>query len=207
MRPVDGSGNARVLVATDQVERPSAWSHDGKFLAYTLTDPENNNDLRYLEFKPDGAIAETRSFLQTPASETMAVFSPDGRYVAYCSNELGRQDVYVRPFPEGAGFWQVFTDGGCQPQWSGDGSELFYVQGTALMAAKVSSKASFRRGSVRHLFEHLSLSQGVGAMPKRYDVSSDGQRFVVIESAEEGRDDPPASVHVVQNWFDEFKDR
>ena len=93
------------------------------------------------------------------------------------------------------------------PQWSRGGGELFYVQGTALMAAEVSTKASFRRGSVRRLFEHPSLSQGVGAMPKRYDVTSDGQRFVVIESTEEDRDDPPASVHVVQNWFAEFKDR
>ena len=207
VRPADGSGDARVLVATDRIERQTSWSSDGKYLAYILTDSENNNDLWYLEFKPDGAIAENRPFLQTPASEILAVFSPDGRYVAYCSNESGRQEVYVRPFPEGGGFWQVSTDGGCQPQWSGDGSELFYVQGTVLMAAEVSTKASFRRGSVRRLFEHPDLSRGVGAFPKGYDVSPDGERFVVIESTEEGRDDPPASVHVVQNWFAEFQDR
>ena len=93
------------------------------------------------------------------------------------------------------------------PKWSRGGGELFYVQGTALMAAEVFTEASFRRGSVRRLFKHPDLSRGVGAMPKGYDVSPDGERFVVIESMEEDREDPPVSVHVVQNWFAEFKDR
>ena len=96
----------------------------------------------------------------------MAVFSPDGRYVAYCSNKSGRQEVYVRPFPEGGFFWQVSTDGGSMPQWSRDGSELFYVQGTALMAAEVSTEGSFRQGSVRRLFEHPAYPRMAWPFPR-----------------------------------------
>jgi len=105
-RPADGTGEPVLLVGTDLVERPYDWSSDGKYLLYTVVDREYR-DLWYLKRKEDGSGFEPVAFLQTPFNESAPQISPDGRFVAYCSNESGQFEVYVQPFPEGGGKWQV----------------------------------------------------------------------------------------------------
>jgi hypothetical protein len=128
--------------------------------------------------------------------ETRAQFGPDGRWVAYQSNESGRNEVYVAPFPGPGGKWQVSTAGGGSPRWRRDGTELFYVAlDGKLMAAAVSSRGStFDVGAVRALFNGRMRDQLLG-IP--YDVTADGQRFLVNTLVEQTA---PSSITLVVNW-------
>ena len=141
--------------------------------------------------------------MQTPFSERAAKFSPDGRFVAYVSDESGRNEVYVRPFPGGDGKWQVSGNGGTQPRWSKDGKELFYVERDTLMAVAVATTPSFTSAAVTRLFQDANL---LGIYDPRYDVSADGRRFVLPEPIV-GAEEKPPSIHIIQNWYEEFRDR
>ena len=204
-RPADGTGEPVLLVGTDLDERPYDWSADGKYLLYTVADRENGRDLWHLKRKEGGSGFEPVAFLQTPFSETAPRISPDGRFVAYCSDESGQYEVYVQPFPEGGGKWQVSTNGGGQPRWSKDGRELFYVEGDMLIAVVVRTTPSFSSGSATSLFKDPHLV-AANAIQVRYDVSADGQRFVLVATVESEEAKAP-SIHVVENWFAEFRDR
>ena len=115
-------------------------------------------------------------------------------------DESGRFEVYVRPFPEGEGKRPVSRNGGEDPRWSRDGKELFYVEGDTLVAVAVETTPAFSAGEASRLFSDLSLQQG---NYPNYDVSPDGRRFVTVETVENAT---PA-IHVVQNWFEEFRGR
>ena len=136
-------------------------------------------------------------------SERSAKFSPDGRFVAYVSDESGRNEVYVRPFPGGDGKWQVSGNGGAQPRWSKNGKELFYVERDTLMAVAALTTPRFTSGLATRLFQDANL---LGIDDPRYDVSADGRRFVLTEPVA-GTEAKPPSIHVVQNWYEEFRDR
>ena len=138
----------------------------------------------------------------TPFGEGEAQFSPEGRFVAYRSDESGQDEVYVLNFPEGGGKWQVSEYGGGQPRWSDDGKELFYVEENTLIAVEVSTAPGFSTGRATRLFEDPSFA---GPRPD-YDVSADGQRFVMIETLEAEPGKKP-SIHIVENWFEEFRQR
>ena len=137
-----------------------------------------------------------------PGAVYTAKFSPDGRYVAYVSDESGEYDVYVRPFPPGGGQWQLSFDGGVQPQWRGDGKELFYVSGNTLLAVAVNTEPTFSLGRTSRLFESPGFR--ISQWSPRYDVSADGQQIVVREPLVEG---VQSTIRVVQNWYEEFRDR
>ena len=205
LRQADGSGEEQVLAATPRTELLSDWSRDGKYLLYHLQEPETAADLWYLERNEDGSGWEPHPLLQTPFHEVAPRFSPDGRYVAYVSNESGQNEVYVQPFPEGGRKVTVSSNGGRKVRWSRDGKELFYVEGETLVAVSVSSGSGFSVGSAIRLFEHPGLRPGFNYAP--YDVSADGQRFILAEPVGEGADAPEPSVHVVMNWYEEFRNR
>ena len=205
LRQADGSGEEQVLAATPSREQVSDWSRDGKYLLYETIDPATGYDLWYLERNKDGSGWEPHPFLRTPFGERMSKFSPDGRYVAYVSNESGQQEVYVQPFPEGGRKVTVSSNGGTKVRWSRDGKELFYGEGETLVAVSVSSGSSFSVGSATRLFEHPGLRPGNNYPP--YDVSADGQRFILAEPVGEGAEAPEPSIRVVMNWFEEFRDR
>src|SRR6185436_19562472 len=112
-RTADNSGEQRLLFASPKNKFAGDWSSDGKYLLYTL-DPNAASDLGYLKRKPDGSGFDSALFLQTPFVKAGARFSPDGRFVAYVTNETGRDEVYVQPFPDGKGKWQVSANGGKQ---------------------------------------------------------------------------------------------
>ena len=205
LRQADGSGEEKALASTSLHESLSDWSRDGKYLLYHTYDPKTRFDLWYLERNEDDSGWEPHLFLQTPFGEYVPRLSPDGRYVAYLSDETGQMEVYVQPFPEGGRKVTVSSNGGMKVRWSRDGKELFYVEGQTLVAVSVSSGSSFSVGSATRLFEHPGLIGGT-EYPS-YDVSPDGQRFILAEWVGAGGESPEPSIRVVQNWFAEFRDR
>jgi Tol biopolymer transport system component len=197
-KTADGTGEAVVLVEADTGIYSPDWSKDGRYLVYHELTSENHTDIRYVELQNDGEISEPLTFLATSASEISAKLSPDGRFVAYRSNESGRHEIYVGPFPEGTGKWQVSVNGGQHPRWRSDGKELYYVEPSlgqgALMAVSVSTELTFALGQPQRLFESTDLNAGRNVVP--YDVSTDGQRFVTVAPDQDGEEDaaPPRSA-------------
>ena len=142
----NGGDEATVLVDAAGLNIPNDWSRDGRYFVYSRTPAYNTEavrtqrDLWYLKCEDEATGCEEVPFLQTPSDESLGQLSPDGRLIAYCSDESGRKEVYVRRFPQGADKWQVSFNGGAQPRWSRDGQELFYVEKNALIAVSVLSR-------------------------------------------------------------------
>ena len=135
------------------------------------------------------------------------MISPDGRYLAYVSNESGRFEVYVQPFPQGGRRVTVSSNGGDSVSWRRDGKELFYVEEGTLVAVAVSTEGDFSTGRTIRLFTHPGSLARVG-LRVPYDVSPDGRRFLLTEPvADDTAKAPLPSIHVVQNWYAEFRDR
>jgi eukaryotic-like serine/threonine-protein kinase len=144
----------------------------------------------------------TEPLLQTPFAERNAQISPDGRWLAYESNETGQEEIYVRPFPKVAeGRWQISVGGGTVPLWAKSGRELFYRNGDSLMSAAVQTTPTFAAVNPIKLFQGYASSLG-----RTFDVSGDGQRFLMIKN-NSSRDQPVASMVVVLNWQEELKRR
>jgi serine/threonine-protein kinase len=146
--------------------------------------------------------------LASPANENGAAVSADGRWLAYQSDESGRNEIYVRPFPSvDKGHWQVSTAGGTRPLWSRDGRELLYLEARgvmlAVMAVSVNGGSSFAAGAPTLLFQGAYLARQVGRPV--YDISLDGKRFLMIKNAEADGEGPPLQLVVVQNWTEELK--
>ena len=202
LRRADGSGEPRVLLDTPTAARVSDWSRDGRYILYTAIEEEIGDDLSYLERNEEGGW-EPHLFLRTPFQERSASLSPDGRFIAYASDASGQFEVYVQPFPEGGRRTTVSNNGGLEPRWSPDGRELFYVEATKLIAVSVDTSETFSVRSRTSLFEHPSLTN---AFYPQYDISADGQRFIIPTPVEEAPGAKPM-IRVVQNWAKEFRDR
>ncbi|HYL39542.1 MAG TPA: protein kinase [Bryobacteraceae bacterium] len=196
-KPSNGNGEARLLVSTPLDERAPDWSPDRRFLIYMAGSRETKNQLLYRERRQDGSLGEPRVFLKTPFNDADPRFSPDGRFVVYVSDESGKNEIYVRDFPNGANKWLISANGGTAPRWRRDGKEIFYIEQGKLMAVNVITRPTFSPGVPALLFENRFLQIG-------YDVSADGNRFVVLERP---AGEPPLSIHVVHNWFEEFRRR
>jgi hypothetical protein len=130
--------------------------------------------------------------------EGLGAFSPDGPFEAYVSRESGQNEIYVRSFPDGDGRWQVSKDGGVDPRWRRDGKELFYLQGTKVMAVEISSSPTFQPGTPKELFEAPFAQAGDWSRNSAYDVSPDGKRFLATVPAAQNLSDTP--ITVVLNW-------
>jgi serine/threonine-protein kinase len=151
----------------------------------------------------DGA-PRLEPFLVTPANEASPVFSPSGRYVAYTSNESGRREVYIRPFSSAGPKWIVSTAGGTTPRWRGDEREIYYLEGTRLMAASLEPGASLTIDTPRMLFEEPALAWSSADLT-RYDVTADGQRFLTVKP--EPREQAPLQLVIVPRFGDEVRAR
>lgn len=195
VKPADGSQPERQLVPTSGVDSLALdWSGDGQNLLY-LSEP----DLWVYSF----ADSKSRLFLKAGASLNNAKFSPDGKWVAYSSNESGRWEVYVTSFPDARGKWQVSTNGGEQPRWRGDGKEIYFLSLDAkLMAASVDTKTEFESGTPTVLFQTDPRERVATTEVFIYDVSRDGQRFLVNTNYTNGTAHP---MSVVLNWKSEMK--
>ena len=202
----DGTGEPVVLVDSASILNSPYWSRDGRYLVYQELNAETGHDVRYIRLETDGGASEPVTFLATPAGERAPKLSPDGRFVAYASNESGRYEVNVRPFPEGPGRRQASVNVGRQARWSSDGTELYYVEGSALMEVSVSSSQGVTLGQPQRLFESMDLVAGINTVS--YDVPADSQRFLMVSSvSDHGEDAEPPKIRIVQNWYEEFRDR
>ncbi len=176
-KPADGSSKEGPLVTDPCNDREAyCWSHDSKNLLFVETDPCTGEDIWIYSIE-DGNT--TRPLLYGISNEREAVFSPDGNSIAYVSTEEGRPEVYVTPYPKLAPKKKISTDGGCQPLWPQDSNELFYRSGDKMMAATFETEPDFRVASCV-LFEGQYLT----GMYRNYDVSKDGQRFLMIKETE-----------------------
>jgi Tol biopolymer transport system component len=160
--------------------------------------------LYYLKRKDDGSGYDSVPFVSSPFNTFSPKLSPDGKYLAYESNESGTYEVYVQPFPQGGGKPRVSVNGGRQPRWRGDGKELFYVEGNAIVAVPVTTAGGFTAGEPQRLFE---AAPGAFVGPGHcYTVTPDGQKFIIVEDAD-GDGAAMPTIQVTQNWFAEFQGR
>ena len=196
----DGSGELQGLMTSDLAKIPMSWSPDGKELAFMEISSTTGFDLWVLSVND----RKPKLFLQTPFNESAPRFSPDGRWLAYVSNESGRYEIYVQAYPGPGSKLQISTDGGTEPVWSPNGRELFYRSGNKMMAVDVVSQAAFTASKPRVLFQGRFLP--TPATNPNFDVSRDGRRFLMVEAAEpEGQG--PTQIDIVFNWFEELKRR
>ena len=193
----DGSDKAeRLVTSTGQQSSPS-WSPDGQALAYTDNDPATGTDIWVLRLSDRKA----QPFLRTPANESSPQFSPDGHWLAYVSDESGRYETYVQPYPGPGGKYQISTEGGTEPVWNHNGRELFYRNSGKMVAVDITTQPGFTAGKPSMLFEGSSYLSLIGTTPS-YDVSPDGQRFLMLKADEQAA---ATQINVVLNWFEELK--
>jgi Tol biopolymer transport system component/tRNA A-37 threonylcarbamoyl transferase component Bud32 len=189
----NGSGQDELLFKSDHLKFATDWSRDGRYLLYFEPDPKSKRDLWVLPMDPASSGRKPMPFLRTDFDELNGKFSPDSHWVAYQSDESGRYEIYVRPFPavEVGGKWMVSHGGGSQPHWRGDGKELFYMgPDSSLMAVPVSaSGAAFQPGTPAALFK--------APLSSTWDVTADGKRFLFPIPSGEATQTP---FTVVQNW-------
>ena len=195
----DGSGGLERLTTSDYTSVPSSCSPDGQ-LAFVQIDPATGFDIWVLRLTDRKA----QPFLRTPYNETSPRFSPDGRWLAYISNESGRYEVYVQPYPGPGGKWQISTEGGTEPAWNPNGRELFYRSGDKMMAVDIATQPGFTVGKPRALF--AGWYEATPATFSNYDVTPDGQRFLMLKRNEQEAS-APTQINVVLNWFEELKRR
>ncbi len=196
-RAVDGSGTEERLFGRSSYVSLGDWSPDGRALVFIDNTVETGHDLGI--FRLDER--QPRPLLNSRFNERAPDLSPDGRWLAYSSDESGRREVYVQAFPALGEKRQVSTDGGDEPTWSGTGAELFYRHGDEMRAVTMQARPVFKRGLPRTLFSgrYVSFPQRPEA---QYDVAPDG-RFLMLKR--DGPDDPPLAMMV--NWTEELKSR
>ncbi len=213
-KTADGTGSDEQITQGEHFAWNGSVSPDGKLAFYSENHPTQSFDLWVVPLggDPRGTATEGRKpnlFLQTSANENYPTISPDGRWVAYVSNESGRFEIYVRPFPGPGGKWQVSTEGGAEPVWARNGRELFFRSADKMMAVEVNQSrdregaVAFSASAPRLLFEKTYMRSPIAYAD--YDVSPDGQRFLMVR--EGGNEPPPPQINVVLNWFEELKRR
>ena len=197
-KPADGSGSVEKLVNSDGIQFASSWHPDGKLLAFTQSDPGTGGDIWIVSV---GSDEDPIAVLQTPSNEYGAVFSIDGEWLAYVSDESGRDEIYVQRYPGGEGKQQVSQDGGVHPAWAPDGRRLFYRSGRDIMSVSITTTPSFTAGNPSRLLS-VPFDDGTVASVPNYDVAPDGSGFVILHT-EDVR--PPTQIHVILNWFESLQ--
>jgi dipeptidyl aminopeptidase/acylaminoacyl peptidase len=199
-----GGSAEQLLLQSPESKLVQDWSPDGRFLLYNVSGSSGGAQASiHLWVLPMfGDDRKPRPYLQTEFAVSQARFSPDGRWVAYSSNESGPREVYVRPFPDAAGGKiMVSRNGGVSPHWRRDGRELFYVSADSkMMAVEVTTGPQFHSGTPAPLFT-APIRARVGVSAPRFDVTPDGQRFLfAAESAAGDAASAPSPFTLVQNW-------
>jgi dipeptidyl aminopeptidase/acylaminoacyl peptidase len=188
-----------VLFEANADEYPTDWSRDGRYIAVTFSNLNGTNSELWVQ--PLFGSRKPFPYLPSGFSKSDAVFSPDGRWLAYVSDESGSLEVYLSPFPGGGGKWQVSRGGGDQPEWNPDGSALYYVaSGGKMMDASVKENgATVVVGEPRELFRAARAGTSLGA--RSYCVSTDGERFLIDKAPQVVA--PPLTL--VTNWTTDLK--
>lgn len=205
-KPAGGTEEEELLLKTSEHKFPTSCSHDGRFLLYTAMDPSTKADLWVLPLEGD---RKPIPFLRTEFGEMDGRFSPDMRWIAYVSDESGRNEIYVRGFSqasrrassEAGGKWLISKDGGTGPRWRQDGKELYYrAPDGNVMAVEVAADTEFQAATPKVLF-HASpdFSEVTSILPglSTWDVTPDGKRFLIATTPVENSLSP---FTVVLNW-------
>jgi serine/threonine-protein kinase len=205
-QPVDGSSPPERLTQSKNIHFPASWSPDGQTLAFSEIDA--NADAGYDIVLLHIADRRVTPFLNSRFSERNPQISPDGHWIAYESNESGREEVYVRPFPGAGGKWQVSGEGGYDPLWARDGRELFYrkdgaKRATEVYAVDIRTGPEFSIAKPRLLFTGPDDIQRHG-VNNVWDITPDGKRFLMVKRGER-KAQPVTELVLVQNWFEEIR--
>jgi Tol biopolymer transport system component len=195
----DGSGQPQLVLDGANPRFPIAWSPVARHLAFVEWHPQNMRDIWIYS---DAGHPQTESLVATPFDEFAPRFSPDGRWLAYVSNESGRYEVYVQPYPERHGRWLISVGGGTEPLWATNGQALFYRNGNDMMEVSVRTEPTFAVEPPTVVFTK-AFKTGVYSTLS-YDISADGQRFLMIERNLEMI---PNHLNVVLNWGEELRQR
>ncbi len=206
VKNADGSGPAQRLTnapteTREAAEFPNSWSPDGRTIAYIVVSrlisgqPARDVWLVSLDEK-----RQARRWLETPYAESAAAFSPDGRWISYVSDESGRKEVYVRPFPGAGGRIKVSSEGGAEPVWTRGGHELFYRQGNQFLSVDIRTEPGLAAGTRHVFFSGDFLPGGREDAPFGYDVSSDGNSIYAVR--ESSVPQPERHLSVVTNWLE-----
>jgi Tol biopolymer transport system component len=193
---VQATGPAKEFLTRSHEQWGGSFSPDGRTFAFYDVHPETGRDI----WTFDVATGESTPYLVTQYNERAPKISPDGRWMAYLSNESGLDEIYVESYPVRGRKWTISTEGGTEPSWSADGTELFYRQGDEMMVVDISLGDDFSASKPRVLFEGRFEVGVIGNMD--YDVAADGQRFLMVK-----RDEASAlrELHVILNWDQELK--
>jgi len=210
----DGAGDALRLTESKNQKYPNSWRLDGKVLAFTQLNPDTSWDILTLAIEGDEKSGwkpgEPKPFLNSPFNEQDAAFSPDGRWLAYSSNESGNPEVYVRPFPGPGGKWQISVGGGLFPKWSRNSRELFYrtTDSKIMMAAYTTTGDSLHADKPQLWSPGQFTSRGPAS---NFDMHPDGKRFVVLKDSAVLKDSVAGEAKAVNkvsfilNFFDELR--
>ena len=192
-KPASGSGESRLVVHSDTDKFPTDWTRDGRYLVYHTFGASSTWDIWVAP--TDGG--KPFPLFASKFTESQAQVSPDGRWIAYASDESGRFEIYVTQFPQKRGRWQISATGGSQPWWRGDGKELIYLgPEQTLMSIAVRAGDAFEVSVPTALFK-ANFPAVVPAYWANYAMTADGQRFLVSELLPEAAATP---VNVVLNW-------
>ena len=216
----DGTGVAHQVTSGSNVKLAATISRDGATVALIEQFPKTGNDLSILRVTgaaatpvagrapaaTDLSSAQTTPLIQTTFTEGFPEISPDGRWLAYVSDDSRQPQVYVVPFPDvNSGRWQLSVAGGTRPLWATNGRELFYTSQGTIMAVPVGTGSTFTYGNATKLFDWPTV--GVPGQFRTFDVSRDGQRFLMVKEAGDRKDAPTATITVVLNWVEELKQK
>ncbi len=204
----DGAGEALRLTETKTLKLPMSWRSDGKVLAFAQLNPGTSWDILTLTVEGDEKsgwkFGEPKPFLNSPFAETGSVFSPDGRWLAYASDESGNLELYVRPFPGPGGRWQISTGGGGYPVWSRNSKELFYrTTDNKIMVTRYEASGDSFRADKPRLWSPGQFTDVGG--PINFDLHPDGKRFAVLKAPEGSATPPVNKVGFIFNFFDELR--
>jgi eukaryotic-like serine/threonine-protein kinase len=192
LQDINDGGNGTVIPGTNEFDYPAAFTPDGSRLVFLRTSADGSLDILTLALSDPAKI---QTVVATPAYEGGARLSADGHWLTYVSNETGRNEIYLRPFPGPGDRWQVSTGGGTQAIWNPNGKEIFYRSDEKMMAVDVTTTPAVKLSRPRLLFEQRYLYGG-GVTIANYDISRDGQRFVMVKA-----DATAGRLNVVLNWF------
>jgi Tol biopolymer transport system component len=194
VRGVSGAGEPVSLLPSTRPRWPSDVSPDGSVLLYREFSTATRGDLKVLSLSGE---RRPRDFIASTFDEDQGVFSPDGRRVAYVSDESGRKEIFLVSFPDASHRIRVSSEGGIQPRWSRDGRELYYIsKGRTMMAAAVEPSSGVLTGPAARLFD-VPISYAFGShVPFKYDVAPDGRFLIVVRASEA----PPPPLVLVLNW-------
>jgi serine/threonine-protein kinase len=191
-KPADGSGESERLTQSPNLQMAGAWTPDGRTLIYAEVDPQTRWDIWTLEV-PDRT---PRPLLNSPLDEAQPALSPDGRWLAYSAKDGGQWQIYVQPFPDLNGKWQVSIDGGQEPLWSPNGKELFFRAGDRLLSVAIDGSNGFKPSAPQTLFTGNFQHESITMLPG-YGVLPDGKHFLMLRSAAAAF---PTQLNVLLGW-------